>query len=106
ISASGAKNTDIWTQDQTETMIGDGAPDFRDISLDRVAGNTPMFQVIRIDGASLTYEARTAIGTVYDVFQLSKNETGQNTLVEGEAAFGDTRLFENTGAYREWWDLR
>ena len=65
-----------------------------------------MFQVIRIDGQRLSYEARTAIGTVYDAFELSKDATGRLTLVEGEAAFGDTRLFDNTGAYQEWWDLR
>jgi len=106
ISASGAKNTDIWSQEQTDTIIGDGAADFNDISLDRVAGNTPMFQVIRIDGRELLYESRTAIGALYDAFRLSKNEQGRTALIEGDAAFGDTRLFSNTGPYREWMDLR
>ena len=106
ISASGAKNSDIWNEDQVEEIVGDGEPDFQGLSVDRVAGNTPMFQVIRIDGSNLSYEARTAIGTLYDSFQLTKAQDGQKTLVEGAVAFGDTRLFSNTGPYREWWDLR
>ena len=106
ISASGAKNTDIWSEDQVDEIIGDGEADFRGLSVDRVAGNTPMFQVIRIDGRSLSFEARTAVGSLYDHFELSKDETGRNVLIDGDAAFGDTRLFSNTGPYRDWWDLR
>ena len=106
ISASGAKNTDIWTQDQVAGMVGDGEPDFQGLSVDRVAGNTPMFQVIRINGNDLSYEARTAVGSLYDSFQISKDGGGRKVLIDGAAAFGDTRLFSNTGEYREWWDLR
>lgn len=106
ISASGAKNTDIWSEEQAEGMVGDETEDFEGLSVDRVAGNTPMFQVIRIDGLDLQYEARMATGDIYDAFELTKLETGEKILTEGEAAYGDTRLFTNTGPYREWWDLR
>ncbi len=106
ISASGAKNSDIWNEEMVGGMVGDGDDDFRGLSVDRVAGNTPMFQVIRIDGSALVYEARMATGEVYDAFSLTKDAEGRKILAEGEAAFGDTRLFTNTGPYREWWDLR
>ncbi|MEL7042886.1 MAG: FN3 domain-containing metallophosphoesterase family protein [Pseudomonadota bacterium] len=106
ISSSGAKNTDIWSADRVEQSVGDGATDLGDLSLDRVAGNTPMFQVLRINGDVLSYEARTAIGDIYDAFQLRKTVTGQKQLTQGAPAFGETRLFSNTGPYREWWDLR
>ena len=106
ISASGAKNTDIFDQQTVSETVGDGAPDFRNVSLDRVAGNTPMFQVFRINGDSLRYEARTAIDSVYDRFTLTKNADGKKRLSEGAEAYGETRLFSNTGPYREWYDLR
>ena len=106
ISASGAKNTDIWSQNDVDAFIGDGEADFNGISLDRVAGNTPMFQVIRVDGDTVRYEARTATGDIYDSFVLTKSPDGSKQLSEGEEAFGESRLFSNTAPYREWYDLR
>ena len=106
ISASGAKNTDIWSQNDVNAFIGDGEADFNGISLDRVAGNTPMFQVVRVDGGTVRYEARTATGDIYDYFVLTKSPDGSKQLSEGEEAFGESRLFSNTGPYRDWYDLR
>lgn len=105
ISASGAKSTDIYSVLPVERM-GDAEPDVGGVAIQRVAGNTPMFQVLRIDGDTLEYAAHMATGEIYDRFTLTKDATGAKTLTEGEPAFGDTRLFGNTGAYREWWDLR
>lgn len=106
ISSSGAKNTDIHSETGIVEQAGDGEEDFNGIAVDRVAGNTPMFQVIRQDGDTLLYAAHTATGDVYDVFSIKKSADGTKTIINGEAAFGDIRLFSNTGPYREWWDLR
>lgn len=106
VSASGAKNDQIWSLHPDTGDFGDGAPDYQNMSIDRVAENTPMFQVIEIDGGDLSYEARTATGEVYDAFRVTKDAVGHKRLVEGQQAFGDTRYFSNTGNYEEWWDLR
>jgi hypothetical protein len=48
----------------------------------RSAEDTQLYQIIHVDGDTLRYEARTAIGEVYDAFLLKKR-TGQiNELVE------------------------
>lgn len=106
ISASGAKNSDLFDRLAVTDAVGDGQPDLDTLSLDRVAGNTPMFQVFDVDGDTIRYEARTATGALYDAFTLTKAEDGTKALESGDAARGDTRLFSNTGPYREWWDLR
>lgn len=106
ISASGAKNTDVWTADFVNKKVGDTATDLGSLAIDRVAGNTPMFQVIRINDGRLAYSAHMATGEVYDAFEIDKSEDGTKVLTNGSAAYGDVRLFENTGRYREWWDLR
>lgn len=50
----------------------------------RLAEDTQLYQVISIDGDQLRFEARTAVGQLYDAFELHK-KTGQiNTLVEIE----------------------
>ncbi|MFS2316724.1 fibronectin type III domain-containing protein [Maricaulis sp. D1M11] len=94
--------------------VGDGQADLDGLSADRVAENTPLFQVIRLDGDHLEYEAYTATGRVYDAFSLQADE-GHKRLVNGDAAYGETRLFEqNTGPWapgerrphNNWEDLR
>lgn len=47
-----------------------------------VAEDTQLFQTIRIDGARLRYEARTATGRLYDAFELEQNADGTRTLHE------------------------
>lgn len=96
-------------------QVGDGQADLDGLSADRVGENTPLFQVIRIDGEMLRYEAHTATGNVYDAFALRASGDHRNRLIEGDAAFGETRLFEqNTGPWEpgetrphnNWEDLR
>ena len=48
----------------------------------RVAEDTQLYQVIRIDGRRLRFEARTAIGELYDAFELVKQPGKTNALVE------------------------
>ncbi len=106
ISASGPMSSDVYAALDVEASVGDGKPDAAGLSLDRVAANTPMIQIVRIDGDRLSVEARTATGRLYDAFTLAKGEGGTTQLLEGAAAGGDTRLFSNTGAYRPHDDLR
>jgi len=57
----------------------------------RVAEDTQLYQVIHIDGDTLRYESRTAIGDLYDGFVLEK-ETGKvNRMTELEPAVPERR---------------
>lgn len=83
-----------------QNKFGDG------IALERWATNTPTYQVITVDGASLAYTAYTAVGEAYDAFTVMKAEDGVKTLTNGAAALGPVRNFETTGPYREKHSLR
>jgi hypothetical protein len=48
----------------------------------RVAEDTQLYQIIHIDGDTLRYEARTAVGEVYDAFILRKRPGQANELIE------------------------
>lgn len=48
----------------------------------RMAANTQLYQIIRIDGDQLRYEARTAVGELYDAFTLVKHAGEVNELIE------------------------
>lgn len=48
----------------------------------RQAENTQLYQIIHVDGDELRYEARTAIGELYDAFTLKKREGQINQLTE------------------------
>ncbi|MBI4581505.1 MAG: metallophosphoesterase family protein [Planctomycetes bacterium] len=50
--------------------------------LRRVAEDTQLYQIISIDGPVLRYEARTAIGDVYDAFTLKKRPGAPNEMIE------------------------
>lgn len=50
-----------------------------------VAEDTQLFQVVRIDGARLRYEARTATGRLYDAFELLDGGAAGKRLIEVEA---------------------
>ncbi|MFO7286196.1 MAG: metallophosphoesterase family protein [Gammaproteobacteria bacterium] len=69
--------------------------------LERSAENTPFFQVITLDGDTLTYEARTATGRLYDAFRLEKPRQGPNRLVELPTDFDSPRRFDNTPPYED-----
>src|SRR5690606_40665913 len=47
-----------------------------------VAEDTQLFQVVRIDGDTLRYEARTATGRLYDAFSLQSGDIDERRLVE------------------------
>ena len=48
----------------------------------RAAEGMQFFQVISIDGDKLSYEARTATGSLYDAFELRKQKGKANRLVD------------------------
>lgn len=48
----------------------------------RVAEDTQLYQIISIDGDKLRFEARTAVGDLYDAFELQKQAGEVNKLVE------------------------
>ncbi len=50
--------------------------------MQRAAEQTQLYQIIHIDGPELRYEARTAIGDLYDAFTLKKRHGKPNELVE------------------------
>jgi hypothetical protein len=48
----------------------------------RAAEDTQLYQIIRVDGDQLHYEARTATGRLYDGFTLIKRDGRPNQLIE------------------------
>lgn len=48
----------------------------------RQAENTQLYQIIHVDGDQLRYEARTAVGEVYDAFALKKQQGDINQIIE------------------------
>lgn len=54
----------------------------RNPRMQRAASNTQLYQIITIDGDELRYQARTAVGELYDAFTLKKKENAPNELVE------------------------
>ncbi|MEQ9410949.1 MAG: fibronectin type III domain-containing protein [Fuerstiella sp.] len=50
--------------------------------MNRQAENTQLYQIIHINGNELRYEARTAIGELYDAFTLKKREGDINEMIE------------------------
>lgn len=66
----------------------------------RAAENTQLYQIIEIDGDHLRYEARTAIGTLYDAFELVKKPDGSaNEMIE-KTPDGPERLGEEVKTTR------
>lgn len=54
----------------------------REPRMHRAAQDTQLYQIIRVDGGVLTYEARTATGDLYDGFELRKHPGEPNELIE------------------------
>ena len=48
----------------------------------RAAEDTQLYQIIHVDGDELRYEARTAVGKLYDAFTLKKRDGQANELIE------------------------
>lgn len=63
---------------------------------DRAAENTQLFQVISVDGDVLRYEARTALGDLYDAFTLVKRPGLPNTMIDRVPDGVPERRHENT----------
>jgi len=53
-----------------------------DIDFARDAESTQLYQVIRIDGDRLRYEARTARGVLYDAFELERRAGKPNRIID------------------------
>ena len=51
-------------------------------TMDPTAEDTQLFQVLRIDGQRLRYQARTATGRLYDAFEIVRDARGRKTLRE------------------------
>jgi hypothetical protein len=48
----------------------------------RVAEDQQLYQIIHIDGGKLRFEARTAVGDLYDAFELHKQPGKINEMIE------------------------
>ncbi|WP_332911185.1 hypothetical protein [Algoriphagus boritolerans] len=71
VSVSGGKMYDIgddWTEKGGQR--------------DRTAENTQLFQVITMEGNRLKFESFTAVGELYDAFELVKGENDLNQFIE------------------------
>lgn len=80
---SGAVNFD--TDTGTMFVVSVSGPKMYDVDelpwADRVAEGVQLFQHIRIHGDTLSYEAYTATGALYDAFDLIQQDEGPNRLV-------------------------
>ncbi|MEZ4938769.1 MAG: metallophosphoesterase [Crocinitomicaceae bacterium] len=91
VSVSGGKMYDIRPN---------GWEDFEGAERDRAAENTQLFQLIRVDGDKLSFEAYTATGELYDAFDLIKSKKGKpNRFVERKDEAIGPRRFDNTISY-------
>lgn len=91
-SAAGAKMYN--TSDEGWSAFGE-----HNAVLARTGENTPFFQVVSTDRDTLTYEAHTSTGQLYDAFRLVKPRTGPNRLEELPTDFAEPRSFDNTQPY-------
>ncbi|MEM9527384.1 MAG: metallophosphoesterase family protein [Bacteroidota bacterium] len=92
VSVSGGKMYDL---------NPNGWKDFKDAERDRGAENTQLIQAISIDGDKLSYEAYTAVGELYDAFDLVKEEGKPNRFVERKQEAIAPRRFDNTIPYED-----
>jgi 3',5'-cyclic AMP phosphodiesterase CpdA len=69
-----------------------------EVERDRAAENTQLFQVIRVDGDRLSYEAFTPTGELYDAFDLVRQEGRPNRFVDRRPE-GEGYRFDGTDAY-------
>ena len=51
-------------------------------TMDPTAEDTQLFQVLRVDGQRLRYQARTATGRLYDDFEILRDARGRKRVVE------------------------
>lgn len=72
-----------------------------DAERDRAAENTQLFQVITIEDKTLSFESYTAVGELYDAFDLIKKESLPNEFVERNHEAISERRFSNTIPYQD-----
>jgi hypothetical protein len=59
-------------------MLGESAP----MTMDRLAEDTQLFQVIDFQSDRIVYEARTATGVLYDAFDIERLADGSKRVVD------------------------
>jgi hypothetical protein len=59
-------------------MIGESAPE----TMDRLAEDTQLFQIIRFENSQIVYEARTATGELYDAFDIVRQADRSKIIVD------------------------
>lgn len=75
------------------------------VTLARKGQNTPFYQIITVDGDTLSYEARTVLDNLYDDFEMTKRN-GVKRISRGATSTMDERSFENTAPYDGVEDLK
>ena len=65
--------------------------------MQRAAEDIQLFQVIRIDGARLRFEAYTPTGLLYDAFELRKRPNQPNELINVGPRTPERRRTETSG---------
>ena len=68
------------------------------VTLARRAENTQFFQIITVDGDTLSYEARTALDELYDDFEMRKTD-GVKQITRGSTSTMSERSFDNSADY-------
>ena len=68
---------------------------------DRIAENTQLFQVITVEGDRLKFESFTAIGELYDAFELVKGENDLNQFIELRVNAVPEKNNSNTIPYKD-----
>lgn len=68
---------------------------------DKAAENTQLFQVITVADNKLSFESYTAVGELYDAFDLLKKQGAPNTFIERKQEGIASRRFDNTIPYQD-----
>jgi hypothetical protein len=68
--------------------------------MQRAAEDTQLYQIITINSDRLRYEARTAIGALYDAFELVKQNGKGNRLIDRTPEDFPERLRQQTDSVR------
>lgn len=50
--------------------------------MERAASNTQLYQIVKVDGDRILYEAYTTTGELYDAFELHKRKDGANKFID------------------------
>lgn len=93
-SVSGPKQYPV-KKDGWDGYSGDG------VNLIRAGENTQFFQIITIDGDTLSYAAHTATGALYDDFEMKKSKSGIKKITRGATSTMEERTFSNSGDYKK-----